>query len=171
MRESNNRWVLWTLIAVLLLLLAGIGYSIYLYQVINDNRTAGFDETKEEIETQTSYHNVHSIQGYYGENNYHVFYASNEDNEERLIFLPLEGEERELIVINTEDIMREEAMVDAWSSNCDTCQFADISPAYEDGEALWEITYYDQDNHFVMDYYSINGESLEERYTYNHMFP
>jgi len=171
MRESKNRWVLWTLIVIAVLLLIGIGYSIYLYQIINDSRTAGFDNTKNQIESQTSYQNVHSIQSYYGENSYHVFYASNEDNEERLVFLPLEGEERELIAINTEDMMSEEAILDAWSSSCDTCRFADISPAYEDGQALWEITYHDRDNQFVMDYYSIDGQSLEERYTYNKMFP
>ena len=170
MRESKNRWVRWTLVVITVLILIGAGYGIYLYQVINDSRTDGFDTTKKQIETQTSYHHVHSIQAYYGESSYHVFYASDKENEEHLIFLPLEGDERELIVINENDMVSEEAILEAWSSSCDSCRLADIAPAYEDGQALWEITYHDKNDQYVMDYYSIDGQQLEERYTYNKMF-
>lgn len=170
MKQSNKKWLTISLIGITLILLIGLGYAIYLYNVVNNSRTEGFETTKNQIESQTSYQNVHSMETYHGENSYHVFYASSEEGEEHLIFLPLEGEERELIVINQGDMVDEETILQTWRSNCDSCKLADIQPAYEEEHALWEVTYHDNNGHFVMDYYAINGEELEERYTYEKMF-
>lgn len=137
---------------------------------LNEERTAGYSESTKEVLNQTSMAEITNIETFNGKEAYHVLQGTNEAGEEKLIFYPLEGNEKTLTTIDTEDIMSRKAVRDQWRTNCNSCKLIKITPALIDEEVLWELTYYDENNRYVFDYISIYDGSPYEKIRYLRMF-
>ena len=170
MTNTKRKGLLFLLVGIGIILISLLAYSIYLYQVINDSRTSEMNTTKTQLLEQTSYVDIHSIESFHGTYSYHVLEATNEAGEDKLIFYPLEGEQRQLTVFAKEDMLSKDTLIESWQSSCDSCELVSVTPALVDGEAYWEITYHDNDNNYVMNYHSITNGSLQEQYKYSKMF-
>ncbi|WP_245843784.1 DUF5590 domain-containing protein [Oceanobacillus rekensis] len=161
---------MWSSILLLVIILACIIYAVYLYNDLYNSKTAGFDETKEQILNQTSIAEIEKIEQYNGSSPYHVVFALNEANEEKLIFYPVEGKEKELTTINRSEIITAEEVLSLWQAQCNECELVKINPALENNEPLWEITYHDNQNRYVMEYLSIYDGAPVESYRFKKMF-
>ncbi|WP_010650618.1 DUF5590 domain-containing protein [Oceanobacillus massiliensis] len=170
MRNSNTSWLLWVSMLILAVILACLIYAVYLYNVLYDNKTAGFDETSEQIMSQTAIEKVENIEQYNGSSAYHVIFGINNKEEEKLIFYPLEGKEKELTTLDRAEIMPKEEVLNLWKTKCNECELVKIVPALESNEALWQITYHDSDNRYVMEYVSIYDGTPVEQYRITRMF-
>lgn len=91
---NKSKWLLWSSLTLLIILIALGIYGIVLYNNLYDSKTAGFDETSRQILSQTSITEIEKIEQYNGSAAYHVLFGKNDANEEKLIFYPLEGNEK-----------------------------------------------------------------------------
>ena len=169
-RYKKNNWLFWSLVIVLIILIASFIYGVFIYLDLKDSKTAGFEETKKQILNATSITEIEKIEQFNGEEAYHVIYGKNEKDEKKLIFYPLKGKEKNLTTINQSDIISKEQMLQEWRAQCKGCKLVKIVPALVDKKALWEITYNDQSNKYVLDYLSIYDGSRYEQYRLKRMF-
>lgn len=170
MGKSRSPWLLWSSILLLVIILACVIYAVYLYNHLYDSKTAGFDQTSEQILNQTSITEIEKIEQYNGSAPYHVIFGLNEANEEELIFYPVEGQVKDLTTINGSEILAEEDVLNLWQTKCNECELVKINPALENDEPLWEITYHDNNNRYVMEYLSIYNGTPVESYHFKKMF-
>ncbi|WP_249871844.1 cell wall elongation regulator TseB-like domain-containing protein [Oceanobacillus saliphilus] len=170
MHNTKSNWLMWSSVLLLVIILGCGIYAVYLYNELYDNKTAGFDETSRQILNQTAITEIGKMDQYNGSESYHILYGKNDENEEKLIFYPLEGTEKELTTIDRSEIISEEEILSLWQSQCNGCEFVKINPALENNEPLWEIKYNDMNNRYVMDYVSIYDGSLVEQYRFKRMF-
>ncbi|RDW19624.1 hypothetical protein CWR48_07855 [Oceanobacillus arenosus] len=163
-QSSKHEWLKWSLWTLLVLAIACIIYAIFLYNDLYDSKTAGFADTEKQILAQTAITDVEKIEHYNGDSPYHIVYGKNGDNEEKIIFYPLNGNEKNLTTIDTSRIISEQQILNAWENQCSKCQFVHINPALVDGEPLWEIAYYkDNKSTYVLDYLSMDDASRIEQ--------
>ncbi|WP_067725503.1 cell wall elongation regulator TseB-like domain-containing protein [Oceanobacillus damuensis] len=170
MHSSKSNWLLWSFVSIVVIILACSIYAVYLYNEIYGSKTAEFAETSRQILNQTAITEIEKVEQYNGSEAYHIVFGENDENEEKLIFYPLAGNEKELTTIDRTEIMSEEAILDQWQAQCNGCEFIKINPALENDEPLWEITYNDNNNRYVMDYLSIYDGSREEQYRLKKIF-
>lgn len=135
-----------------------------------DSKTAGFDDTKKQILEQTSIVEIDHIELFHGEKAYHVVYGKNEQNEEKIIFHPLEGKERSITTIDASEILSKEQMLHVWKSECSSCHFINIQPALLNDKTLWEIAYRNKQNHYVLAYYAMDDATKYEQLVFKSMF-
>ncbi|WP_339227996.1 DUF5590 domain-containing protein [Oceanobacillus sp. FSL K6-2867] len=167
---NKSKWLLWTSLPILIILIALGIYGIVLYNNLYNSKTAGFDETSKQILSQTSITEIDKIEQYNGSKAYHVLFGKNGEGEEKLIFYPLEGKEKSLTTIDKSEILTEEEIVSRWESECNNCKLIKVTPALEENEALWEIAYNDMNNDYVLDYKSIYDGSSVHTYRFQRMF-
>ena len=170
MTDTKRTWFLWSGIIFVILFISLIIYAIFLYMDLNEKRTADFDATSKEIVQQTPITEVSKIEKFSGEEAYHVVFGKNAADEEKIIFYPLDGNEKTLTTIDAKDIVSQTAMLDHWKSDCGQCELINITPALVNNEVLWELIYYDQENRYVFDYRSIYDGSRYEEIRYVRMF-
>ncbi|RDW22066.1 DUF5590 domain-containing protein [Oceanobacillus chungangensis] len=163
--QSTKRiWLKKGLVTVLVIAFACLIYAIFLYNDLYESKIEGFAETEKQILAQTAIIEVDKIERYNGESPYHVVHGKNEDNEEKIIFYPLIGNEKNLTTINKADIISEQQILNAWQNQCSQCQLVHISPALMEQEPLWEIAYYkDNKSKYVLDYLSMDDASRKEQ--------
>ncbi|WP_052360676.1 cell wall elongation regulator TseB-like domain-containing protein [Oceanobacillus manasiensis] len=145
-------------------------YAAFLYHDINESRTAGYETTKKQVLSATSVTEIEKVVTFNGAESYHVVFGKTEKNEGRLVFYPLEGNEKTLTTMNEDEMVSEENMLQEWSSRCTDCKFIKIVPGIVDEKVLWEITYRDASDRYVLDYYAIEDGSQYEQYRLKQMF-
>lgn len=170
MTNRKQTWLLWSCIIIVILFISAVIYAIFLYMDLNDKRTAGYNETTKEVLNQTTIEEITSIEKFNGEEAYHVIYGVDNAGEEKIIFYPLDGNEKTLTTINAEDVMSTSDLLDEWKANCDPCKLINVTPALIKDDVLWELTYYDENDRYVFDYVSIYDGSAYEEIRYLRMF-
>ncbi|RKQ37638.1 DUF5590 domain-containing protein [Oceanobacillus halophilus] len=169
-QSTGRKWLRTILIILSIAAIIGLALGIYLYQDIMEEKRAGFDDTKEIIMSQTSITKVEQIDRFHGDKAYHIVYGENDKKEKKIIFYPLEGTEKNITTVNTSDIIKKEQILSNWSKKCNTCNLIDITPALIEDDVLWELTYYDENDRYVLDYFSIYDGTSFERYRFKRMF-
>ncbi|WP_449353913.1 cell wall elongation regulator TseB-like domain-containing protein [Virgibacillus natechei] len=166
----GRSWLFWSLLILILLSVSCLLYAIFLYHDVMESKTAGVEETKEQILQATSITKIDRIEQFNGADSYHVVFGQNEDNEEKIIFYPLEGNEKTLTTIDKSEVITEESIKTQWMNECNDCDLLNIVPALIDDTPLWEITYNDNSNRYILDYLSIYDGSRYEQYRLIRMF-
>jgi uncharacterized protein YpmB len=162
--------IIWASIILLILFISAVIYSFFLYQDIMESKTEGFSETETQILDATSLVSIDKIEQFNGEEPYHVVFGENEANEEKIIFYPLEGQEKQLTVLDKTEIVAEETILSQWQNECSECELIKAVPAIKDENVLWEVTYFDESERYILDYLSIYDGSRYERYRFTQMF-
>ncbi|GAB3066205.1 cell wall elongation regulator TseB-like domain-containing protein [Virgibacillus ainsalahensis] len=169
-QDSKFGWVKWSLLAIAIFALICLIFAIFLYKDIQKDENSAYAETEAQLLGATSLTEVSKIEQFNGSEAYHVVFGKNEDNEEKIIFYPLAGREKNLTTIDRNEIIPEEEIQSQWSEQCNGCELIEIVPALDDGNELWEITYYDEANNYVFAYVSIYDGAQHKQYRLNSMF-
>ncbi|MFD1171731.1 DUF5590 domain-containing protein [Oceanobacillus picturae] len=167
---TKPSWLRWSLLLVGIVVVAIGIYAAFLYHDINENRTAGFETTKKQVLSATSVTDIEKVVTFNGAESYHVVFGQTDENDGRVVFYPLKGKEKTLTTIKEQEMISEEDMLRKWKSNCTDCEFIKIVPGIVDEEVLWEITYRDASDRYVLDYYAIEDGSQFEQYRLKQMF-
>jgi len=148
----------------MLLLLTVIisSYLIYLYVYIQSEKTIDFEQTKQKVLSETLMTEIIDIKRFHGEQYYHIVFGTDELRNDYIAFVE-QSDDADIIYVNTVDVFSEEYMIHQWEIDCESCQLVRIIPAIIDDNLLWEITYIDESEKYVMDYYSIDRGELHER--------
>lgn len=163
-------WFLWSLIITLVIIISCFIYALFLYHDLKESKSAGFEETEKQILDGTSITEVEKIEQFNGEEAFHVVYGENKEHEKKIIFYPLKGTEKNLTTINESEIISKKQVLDKWREQCQDCELVKIVPALVDNKALWELTYNDKSNRYVLDYLSLYDGSRFEQYRFKQMF-
>ncbi|MHA6251126.1 cell wall elongation regulator TseB-like domain-containing protein [Oceanobacillus sp. CAU 1775] len=170
MTANRKTWFVWSSIILSILFISLLIYAIFLYMDLNEKRTAGFDTTKTQILDQTSITDISSIEKFNGEKSFHVIFGENAEGEEKLIYYPLEGNEKTLTIIDAEEIIPKSSIINSWEKECTSCHLIRVIPALIDEEPLWELTYYNENKRYVFKYISVYDGSTYEEFSYRRMF-
>jgi uncharacterized protein YpmB len=169
-QDKNRSWFFWSLIIILIILITGLIYAVFLYQDVKASKTEGFDETKKQILNATSITEIDKIEQFNGEEAYHVIFGKDNKGVKKIIFYPLKGKEKNLTTIKQSDMVSEDQIQGEWKANCEHCKLVKIVPALVDNKPLWEITYSDESGRYVLDYLSLYDGSRYEQYRFRQMF-
>jgi uncharacterized protein YpmB len=170
-QTSNIKKVfIWGSIILLILFISAVVYSIFLYQDIMESKTAGFTETESQILNATTLVSIDKIEQFNGDESYHVVFGKNEANEQKIIFYPLEGNEKNLTVLDESEIISEQTITSSWQDACSGCELIKAVPAIKDENILWEVTYTDESDRYILDYLSIYDGTRYEQYRFTQMF-
>lgn len=164
------KWIRWTLSILFLLTVACGIYFIYLYNDLLESKTAGYEETKQQLLKAETLAEVDKIETFHGKEAYHVAYGKDQNEQSKLVFYPLKGKEKQLLTVNQADIVSKSEMKEQWRQECDQCEFIRITPALVDGKELWELTYIDDSNRYVFDYLDMHDGSRYEQMRFKSMF-
>jgi len=139
-----------------------IGYLTYLYLDIQAEKTIDFSNTKERVLAETNITNIETIERYHEKEYYHIVYGFADDHTEYIVFVPQSGE-YDMTVVQVDDIINEEAIMAQWEKTCQACTFIRLTPALLEDEVLWEITYVNDTDKYIFEYYTINDGQLYEQ--------
>lgn len=171
-QSRKSPWFKWVLVGILLIILACLTYLIVMYNSIQQDKQTGFNETKEMVLQQTDIAEINNIKRYHGEHAYHIVFGQTDNNEKQIVFVPLtkENEEENFTVIDQADIISQEAIEEKLQNECNTCKIISIIPAMEDEELLWELTYVDDSNRYVLEYLSLYDATQYEQFRFKQMY-
>jgi len=135
-----------------------------LYRSILEVKTEGAEET-EALISDTLEIEVNEVVFFQEKEGYHIAYASDEKEQEVLIFVPLREEvkKEDFIVVQTDDILSQEEIEHNLLTDCIDCELINSSPAMIDQVPLWELTYKDEANRYTIEYITLkDGEIYEQ---------
>jgi uncharacterized protein YpmB len=155
-------WLKWGMATFIILLLLVIGYGIYLYNDVLQSKTEGFVESKQKALSETALSEIDDVSRYQGELFYHVVRGTMKNHESAIAFIPVNKEEPIQFFI-TNDLLKKEDIMNQWRTSCSKCKWIDTAIAIHNEKPLWEITYIDSSNRYVLEYlYMDSGEVYEQ---------
>ncbi|WP_010530796.1 DUF5590 domain-containing protein [Lentibacillus jeotgali] len=167
------RWLKWGLGIVIFLTVTFLAFGIYLYQAVEGNRTAAFEQIQTKLLEETKLNSISNIERYHGENAYYTVYGKTNANDDVIVFYPFDGNSSNIIRVNQSEIIAEKKIEENWYNQCNTCTLFDIKPAVisNDGnQPAWEITYENNQNQYVMEYLSFQDGSTIDVIRFNQIF-
>ncbi|MCA0970377.1 DUF5590 domain-containing protein [Halobacillus litoralis] len=172
MKRQSSRftvpdWAKWTLLSGLILFLICAALSIWMYIDVRNDVTSEHDEAKAIALKETELSSVEDVTVYHGDRAVHILQGLFEDGEKGLVFVQVEDEEVLDVSLQTEtEFLSLDEMKDQWRSSCGGCSFKKISYAYEEGQPVFELIYIDRESRYVFDYYTLSGESFDQRFAF-----
>lgn len=169
-QPQKSAWVKWVIIILLLIVLAFLTYLIVLYNNIQKDKQDGFSETEELILRDTDLVEISKIERYHGEHAYHVVFGQTENHEDKIVYVPLTDEEQDLIIVDQSEIVSKEQIENQLQNECNTCKIISIIPGIEDDELLWELTYVDASDRYVLEYVSLYDATQYEQFRFTRLY-
>jgi len=163
-------WWKWSILSLILLLIICFIYGIILYQNTQKSKTVGMADSKERILQDTEITKIDSIERFNGVNSYHIAFGENKDEEKKIAFIPLKTENEDVILIDESDIMSKELVENQWKEQCNQCKLIKITPGIVEDNELWELTYVDESNLYIIDYISMYDGTPYEQFRFTKMF-
>lgn len=162
----------WIIGIICLLLLSCFIYGVFLYNDVQNNKTASYDRVKKAVVEETELIDIEKVERYHGKHAYYIIHGKTNNNKEKIVFYPFNAENMDVTVISKSDIIPAGTIKDNWRNQCNNCELLGITPAIvtEDNNPAWELTYKDKSNRFVIDYLSIHDGSKIEMISFKRMF-
>ncbi|WP_139207334.1 DUF5590 domain-containing protein [Halobacillus dabanensis] len=158
-------WLKWCLLILSVILLLVLTFGIWMYININQDRTSGHDEAIDFAKQQTGLTKFESVTTYYGEGETQIVQGTNGSGDEIIVFIDLE-ENIILDEISAERVLPSDQMRSQWKDTCSECEFKDIQYGYEEDEPVYQLTYIDSQNRYVLDYFTLEGEAFDQRFAF-----
>lgn len=156
----------WKNIIGLCLLLIMLAVSLYVfltYQHIQKTKAAGFDNVEKIVSSETDVETIEEISRFQEEEAIFIAKGKDVEGETWFVFVPQDYEEADDIEkYSTKDLVSPTGIEDKWANECDQCELKKSAPAMMDGKPLWELTYLDTDNRYVLAYFSFEDGSEVE---------
>lgn len=169
-QSQKSTWVKWTLIILLLIIIASTAYMIVIYNQIQQDKKTGFTETEEIVLQETDLVEISDIERYHGEAAYHIVFGKTENDEHKIVYVPLTNDEQDLITIDQSEMISKETLENQLQNECNTCKIISIIPGIENSELLWELTYVDDSGRYVLEYVSIHDGTQYEQFRFTQTY-
>ncbi|MFZ3578142.1 DUF5590 domain-containing protein [Virgibacillus sp. DJP39] len=175
MRKQNSQytvhsWIKWVLLGLILIVISCLTYLFFLYSDIQDNRTLKYQDSKDAVIEKTSVSQIENITEYNGKNQFHVIFGSTNEGANKIVFVPLNENSGKLTTFNQAEIISQQEIKNSWAKQCEDCELIDITPAIENSEPLWEVTYIDDSNRYIFDYLSMFDGTRVQQYRLKSIF-
>ncbi|MCA0983051.1 DUF5590 domain-containing protein [Halobacillus yeomjeoni] len=159
------RWLKWSILITGTILFLCSAFFIYMYADINQDRTKGNDEAAKFALQETALKKVDQVSNYHGDKTVHIVRGVTDQQKNGIVYIDLEKKEI-LKESFREDNLSLDEMKQEWMNACENCEFKNIQFAYEESHPVFEITYIDEKNRYVLDYYQLNGEKFDQRFAF-----
>src|SRR5699024_1522284 len=159
-----------------------------------DEKQEKNERNKEEDEERKEKDKINKI--YVFQNNiiYYIAYGKSDDNESLIAFVPKsiakkdkekendekqeknernkadDEEMKDIITVKGSDMLSKENIEAKWKEECDQCTLKSSAPAMIDDTPLWELTYFDSNNRFVMEYRQLEDGDVYEQLKMNRKY-
>lgn len=158
--RSRLKYLFWGLGVSLLLLFF---LFIYIYIQIIQDKTSTFDHSKQAAIEETPLEVTNSVTRYHGEYRYDIVAGEGVDETKGYAFVPINNKDEDIFYQMLTNTTTEQEMLSSWKSSCNGCELISIQPAIDKGNPLWELTYVDDKNRYVLDYFLMkNGDFYEQ---------
>lgn len=169
-RYTVPNWLKWGLLGFILVLISCFIYLFFLYSDIQQSRTVNYQDSKQEVLDKTNVSQIENIAKYNGEHQFHVIFGATKNDGNKIVFVPLGKKNKRLTVIDGSKIITKQQIMDQWKQQCQNCELIDITPAMENNEPLWEVTYVDDSERYIFDYLSVYDGTRIQRYRLKSIF-
>ncbi len=160
-------WVKWAVVLFILVFCIALGYSIYLYNSIQQDKEAGFQASAERAVAETDLEQAEDVSRYHGKVLYHVVTGTTADGSEAIAYVPAEQQDGEIVLFHSEDLVSEQSILQAWNNDCSSCELLETNLAIEKGQPLLELKYIDDRDRYVLHYYSLTDGSCGDHFRFN----
>ncbi|MBX0356249.1 DUF5590 domain-containing protein [Halobacillus sp. Nhm2S1] len=158
-------WLKWSLaIAGTLFLLAFILF-LWVYIDVNQDRKEGHPEAEAIAKEQGDLTTIDHVSTYHGKREFHIVQGMNESKEASILFIDIK-ENKILDEVSGKVALSLEEMRSRWEKMCSSCTFKDIQYGFEENEPVFQLTYIDDQNRYVLDYFTLQGEAFDQRFAF-----
>lgn len=166
---NRLNWLNWKRVLILLMLLVllvGALYAFFFYRHIQDARTDYFEETEAFVKEETSITAVDEIFHFQEAESYYIVYGKDDKGKKWVLFNPGKNKDPEKTMRFPEaDMLSEKEIEKEWQADCASCTLKNAVPAMIKEEPLWELTYMDEKNRYILEYRSMEDGSTFEKLT------
>ncbi|MGI8315331.1 DUF5590 domain-containing protein [Halobacillus mangrovi] len=159
------RWVKWTSLTFAVLVIIFLLFFSWMYFEINKDRTAGQEDASKIALEETKLSEVDQVTVYRGEQTVHIVEGKSNQGDHGLIYIDLK-EKKVIEQLFNEKVISKEALKQKWSQSCGGCEFKYIQYAFEENQPVYEMSYIDEKNRYVLDYFKLSGESFDQRFAF-----
>jgi len=152
-------------IMFLLLLLFFLIYSVYTYHTLEASKVVDGDKTEQFVLEETELISIENIYQFQGEEAFHIVAGKNDAGDECLLFVPLDDSlsKDSIIAVSSENILSQDKIEKEWQKNCSQCKLMRSHPAMIGEKPLWELTYTDRSNRYVIEYINLEDGTIYEQ--------
>jgi|SRR5690625_5130026 len=164
LNQVNINWKRVLFYVLLFSILLFVIYSIFLYRSIMVSKTAGFQEATSFIIEETDIIETNDITYFQADLGYYIVRGITSKNEQ--VYAYLEDTDpfstNKLYVIDTNHLLTKEQLEQSVTESCASCQLIHSTPAMIEQFPLWELTYIDESERYVIEYkYLETGQTFE----------
>lgn len=163
-KKLHINWKRVLFVVLLFSIFVAILYSVWLYHTIQAGKTGRFDEAVAFVLQQTDMERIDDIH-YFQEAEGYFILEADDGNDDHFVFL--RDDEtfsiNQLYIIPKKEVLSQTAIENSLMNECQSCELVHSKPAMIDKVPLWELTYYDASNRYVIEYkYLKNGQTYEK---------
>lgn len=141
-----------------------ITYLFFFYRYIENSKIVNADELSAFILNETNITEINEMYHFAGDKTYDIVYGHDDKNKKWILFNPENNNnENELIRYPLEELLSQEQIEQSWQKECEGCTLKKSNPAIINNNPLWELTYMDQNEGYVMEYISLKDGSTYEK--------
>lgn len=166
---ETTSWLKWGLLGLLLLIIITLIFLLVLYQDIVESKTRNFSVAEERVIQDTDVNEIINTHRYQGDSLYTIVTGITENDEKVYVFVP-ENTKEELVVVDHNEMVPEDSVLETWQKDCANCELIHIIPGMIKNDPVWEITYVDETDRYVLSYVSIYDGSQYEEFRFKKMF-
>lgn len=140
-------------------------YFLVLYSNIVNSKMENKEDLSAFIKAETDIHTITKMYHFQGEEAYDIIYGQDKaEKSEYVIFNPSGNKNKDdLLTYKADDLISEKSIEKEWQSTCKGCTLKRSSPAMINDKPLWEMTYINDQNRYVMEYISLKDGSTFEK--------
>lgn len=167
MKRAYN-WLHWKKLLILFLIIIFVViviYFVYLYVFIEKSKIVDKEETEQLVLRSTNISSIEEIYQFQGEKGYHIIIGTDDNNKQSIVFIPVMESltKDDLIIIPSNELLSKEQIEEMWKKDCLNCKLIGSTPAMINKTPLWELTYTDHSNRYIISYISLEDGSTYEQ--------
>lgn len=150
---------------ILIFLIIIFIYMMIVYRQVMLSKQTGFKQVSEFVVEQTEIEEISSTSYFQAEDGYYILTGQDEPGENWYVYIMDDGNlKKENIILQsfTKSLPVEE-LTSSWKNDCNNCELINSTPAMIDDVPLWEFTYIDDSNRYVMEYKNLTDGTTYEK--------
>lgn len=164
-KKFHINWKRVLLFVLLFSILATFISAFMYYRTIMESKNEGFDEAIEFVLQHTDMIQVNDVNYFQEAEGYFILEATDQSENNYFIFLqdtqPFST--NSLFIVAQSELLSVKTLENEFQNECRNCELVQSKPAMIDHIPLWELTYYDESNRYVIEYkYLKNGQTYEK---------
>lgn len=164
-KKNSIPWKRVLLFVLLFCIILAIIYGVYSLRQIYKSKVDRHDEVEAFVIEHSDITSIQEIDHFQDEEGYYTLIA--EDKKGEMVYVFLRDDEsfstKNLYIVPAKTMKEPETFEDKLKENCKACEIVRSAPAMIDGVPLWELTYYDEEDRYVIEYkYLENGNTYEK---------